>query len=122
VWTYDLTHVQDDDSTLESDTKTCNQTTGDDESKTIDGHLQDNTDDVDETTEHDGIPTTQDVGHISSNNGAKEGTRGEDGSDERLSRSRQYWGRPSLTGDQANELGRGQYTVDVTTVISKEDT
>jgi len=81
--TYNLTHVQNNDGTLETDTNTGNKTASDDESETIDGHLKDDTDNVDKTSEHNSVPTTKLVGHISGHDGTEECTSGEDGGNER---------------------------------------
>lgn len=66
--THDLGHVQDDDGGLKTDTNTGNQTTGYNGAQRIDfrtsDHLNDNTDEVDETAENDSPFATDDISHV----------------------------------------------------------
>lgn len=87
--TYNFTHVQDDDSRLKTDTKTGNKTTSNDDTKTVtrtSNHLNDNTKSINDASRDNGPFATNDFGYITTDDCAKEGTSGEDGDNERLTR------------------------------------
>lgn len=83
-------------------------------------HLNNNTDGVDDAAHDDSPLATNPVGHVTGDESAKEGTAGQDRDDERgvgvaerLSVGTLY----SLVED-----GRGGDTVDVTGIVTEEDT
>jgi hypothetical protein len=79
----DLRHVEDDDGGDETDTKTCNETTSDDETETFGlSDLKNDTNDVDEATRDDGPLATEVVCNVTSDDSTEEGTSGEDRNDE----------------------------------------
>lgn len=124
VKTYNLRHVQNDNGRLETDTKTGNETTSDDGTKrsaNTGKHLDDDTDHVDEAAEDDSVLATNPVGDITSNESAEEGTAGENGDDERLVGFVHGSGRV-VALDLADEGSVTNDTVDVSGVISEEDT
>lgn len=86
---HNLRHVQNDDGRLEPDTNARDETTGDDHSKRVSKtgkHLNNDTDDVDDTAGDDGPFSTDHVRHITGDDGTEEGTGREDRDNERGSR------------------------------------
>ena len=83
-------------------------------------HLDDDTEDVDEATKNDGPLPPKNVSDIARNYGAEEGSAREDGDDQGLVRRREG----VLVGafDNFDELGAAIDTVDVTGVVTEEDT
>jgi hypothetical protein len=126
--TYDLGHVQNDDGGFETNTDTSNQTTSDNSAKggtdfRTSEHLNDHTDEVDDAATDDGPFATDEICHITSDDGAEESTAGEDRDDQRLVRRSNTVGGVSVrTFDLADEDGGTEDTVDVTGVITEEDT
>ncbi len=80
----DLGHVQDDDGRDETDTETSDDTADGEESNGGGSQLESNTDGKDTAASDDGSPTSEPVGEVTGENGAEEGTGGEDGDDERV--------------------------------------
>jgi hypothetical protein len=74
--------------------------------------LENDTDNVDETTNDDGPATTDGVGDITSDDGTEEGTGRENSSNERVVRTGERIVASAL--DQVDEDGRTGDTVDVT--------
>jgi hypothetical protein len=111
----DLRHVQNDNGGLETDTETGNETTSNNQTKTVGGDLENNTDDVDEATNDDGPATTDGVSDITGNDSTEEGTGREDRSDERVVGT----GESGLTSalNELDEDGRTSNTVDITCVV-----
>lgn len=120
VFTHNLRHVQNDDGGLETDTETGDQTTGDDTTKTGGSNLDDNTDDVDHAAEDDGILATNDLSHVTSDDSTKEGTGGQDRDDEGVVRGAERSGGRAF--DIVDEESRASDTVDVSGVVTEEDT
>jgi hypothetical protein len=108
----DLGHVQNDNGRFETDTETGNETTSNDQTKTVGSDLENDTDNVDETTNDDGPATTDGVGDITSDDGTEEGTGRENSSNERVVRTGERIVASAL--DQVDEDGRTGDTVDVT--------
>lgn len=124
LYTHNFTHVQDDDSTFETNTKTSNQTTSNNDTQGVatdaSDHLDDHTDHVDEAAHDDSPFATDALGDITSDDGTEEGTSREDGDDERLVGGAQGCGAGAF--DQLDEVLGTVDTIDVTGVITKEDT
>lgn len=78
------------------------------------------TDDVDEAASDDSPLASDDVCDITSDDGAEEGAGGEDGGDERQVAAAKSFGTGSF--DEVDEDLRAGDTVDVTRVVSEEDT
>lgn len=117
----DLGHVEDDNGRNESDTETSEETTDDDSGQGGSSeHLNDDTSEVDTATSDDSRTTTHHIGEITSNEGTEEGTGGKDRDDEGGVRRRD--GGSIGTGDGSNEFRGGEDTVDVTRVVTEEDT
>ena len=143
----DLGHVEDDNGRNESDTETSEETTDDDSGQGGSSeHLNDDTSEVllrrsgetvstgnegrprrieeikthDTATSDDSRTTTHHIGEITSNEGTEEGTGGKDRDDEGGVRRRD--GGSIGTGDGSTEFRGGEDTVDVTRVVTEEDT
>mgnify|MGYP006953142671 CR=1 FL=1 len=114
----DLRHVQNDNGGLETDTETGDETTSNDQTKTVRGDLENNTDDVDKAADDDSPATTDGVSDITSDDGAEEGTGGEDRSDERVVRTAESGCASTL--DELDEDGRTGNTVDVTCFVCQK--
>merc|ERR1712023_152369 len=125
-----LGHVENDNSRLETDTNTGDGTTSDKEVTSVCSHLQDNTDDVDETSQNDRPLATNHVGEITSNESTKEGTSGKDRHNERgvagADSASAIGGIETLGADGSldllDEKRRVEHTVNVTGIVSEEDT
>lgn len=120
---YNLGHVENDSGRDETDTDTGNEATSDNGTESSRGrgdHLDDNTDGVDDTAGDDSPLATNHVGAVTGDDSAKEGTGGEDRDDERLVGV----GEGLLTRalDGLDEDGVAVDTVDVTGVVTEEDT
>jgi hypothetical protein len=120
---HNFAHVENDNGGFEADTKTGDQTTSDNDTETVTwtgDHLDDDTDDVDEAASNDSPLATDHVGQVTGNEGAKEGTAGQDGDDQGLLGR----GQGSVAGahDDVDELLEAIDTVDVPRVITEEDT
>lgn len=122
--TYNLTHVKNDDGTLETDSNTSDDTTTDNYTKSTSPntskHLNDNTDDVDKAASNNSPFAANSVGDIASNDSAKEGTSGENRNDQRLVRRLEGLGTGKF--DEVNKLLGAIDTVDVSRIITEEDT
>jgi hypothetical protein len=84
------------------------------------GDLKDNTDDVDDATDDDCIATTNEVGAVTSNECTEESAGGQDGDDERLVWTGECGGIGTF--DDMDEDWRASNTVDVTRIVTEEDT
>jgi hypothetical protein len=118
-----LGHVENDDSGLETDTETSNETTDNDASKRItvtSDHLDNNTNAVDSATHDDSPLATHAVGKITSDQGTEEGTARENRDDERLVALGEGLGTHAL--DLFDEVLGAVDTVDVTGIVTEEDT
>lgn len=118
-----LRHVQNDNGRLETDTDTGNETTDNDASKSItmtSNHLNNNTNSVDKATSNDSPLATHAVSKITSDEGTKEGTAGEDRGDERRVALAEAVGTSAL--DLVDEELGAIDTVDVSGIVAKEDT
>ena len=111
----DLRHVQNDNGRLETDTETGNETTSDNQTKTVGGDLENNTDNVDGATDDDGPATTDGVSDITGDDSTEEGTGREDRSDERVVRTGESGNASAL--NELDEDRRTGNTVDVTFVV-----
>ena len=111
----DLRHVQNDNGRLETDTETGNETTSDNQTKTVGGDLENNTDDVDSATDDDSPATTDGVSDITGDDSTEEGTGREDRSDERVVRTGESGNASAL--NELDEDRRTGNTVDVTFVV-----
>lgn len=80
----DLRHVQDDDGRDETNPKACNQTTGHDQAKSGGCSLEDDTDNEDTAATDDGGAAAKPICKITSNKGTEEGSRRENGGNQRL--------------------------------------
>ena len=123
--THNLGHVENDDGRLETHTNTSNETTSNDSTEGItktSDHLDHATDHVDEAAENDSPLAADHVGKVTGDEGAKEGTAGQNGDDERLVRFRDGSGAGASAFDGIDEHLRAENTVDVTGVITEEDT
>ena len=121
--TYNLGHVENDDSGLETDTETSNETTDNDASKSVtvtSDHLDNDTNAVDHATHDDSPLATHAVGKITSDQGTEEGTTRENRDDERLVALGESIGTAAL--DLLDEKLGAVDTVDVTGIITEEDT
>lgn len=121
--TYNLRHVQNDDSGLETDTDTGNETTDNDGSKWITStsdHLDDNTDGVDQAADDNSPLATNKVGDVAGNDSTKEGTAGQDRHDQRSVGLGDGLGAGEF--DCVDEDAGTENAVDVTRVITEEDT
>ncbi len=128
--TYNLGHVEDDNGRFETDSDTSNQTTNDDCSESITStsdHLNNDTDHVDQTSENDSPFATNAIRDITSDDSTEESTSGQDRDDEGgvggtesdlLIDDLLVW----AVLDVGDEERRWQDTVDVTGIITKEDT
>lgn len=118
-----LGHVENDNSRLETDTDTSNETTDDDASQRVtvtSDHLDDNTDSVDNATIDDSPLATNAVGKITSDEGTEEGTARENRDDQRLVALAK--GSLASTLDLLNEVLGAVDTVDVSGIVTEEDT
>lgn len=118
-----LRHVEDDNGRLETDTKTSNETTDNNAGKGItvtSDHLNSDTDRVDDAAHDDSPLATNAVSKITSDQGTEKGTAGEDRDDERLVALGELGGTLAL--DLLNEELGAVDTVDVTGIITEEDT
>lgn len=122
--THNFRHVQNDDGGLETDTQTSNKTTSNDctESRRVGrgSDLDNDTTDVDQATDDDSPLAANELGDISSNDGSEEGTGRQDRGDQRQVGIGEGSGRGTL--DSLVEGRRARDTVDVTRVITEEDT
>jgi hypothetical protein len=84
------------------------------------GDLKDNADDVDDATDDDCIATTNEVGAVTSNECTEESAGGQDGDDERLVWTGECGGIGTF--DDMDEDWRASNTVDVTRIVTEEDT
>lgn len=75
---------QDDNGRDETDTETGNETTANHDIEASGSSLENTTDSEDEAADDDGQTTSNEVGKVTGDDGAEEGTSGEDGSDEGL--------------------------------------
>ena len=116
----DFGHVENDNGRLETDTETGNDTTDDEESKTGRGDLENNSDQIDDTSCNDGPLAADDIGSVTSNDGTEESTSGKDRDDERGVRTGDGGGANAF--NVLNEVRRVQDTVDVTGIITEENT
>jgi hypothetical protein len=108
----DLRHVKNDNGGFETDTETGNETTSNNQTETVRGNLENNTDDVDGTSNDDSPTTTNGVGDITSDESTEESTGRENGSDERVVGTSE--GGCASTLNDLDEDGRTSDTVDVT--------
>lgn len=108
----DLRHVQNDNGGFETDTETGDETTSNNQTKTVRGNLKNNTDHVDSATHDDSPATTNGISDITSDDGSEESTGRENRSDERVVGTRE--GGCASTLDELDEDGRTSDTVDVT--------
>ena len=108
----DLRHVKNDNGGFETDTETGNETTSNDQTKTVGSDLENDTNDVDHATDDDSPTTTNGVSDITSDDGSEEGTGREDRSDERVVGTAER-GLTSALNDLDEDGGTGD-TVDVT--------
>lgn len=83
-------------------------------------HLDDNTDHVDTATHDDSPFAANDLGAIATDESAEEGTSREDRDDERSVGSADSSG--IVTNNSSDEEGRRETTVDVTRIVTEEDT
>lgn len=122
--TYNLRHVQNDNGGLKTHTNTSNETTGNDGSKRrrtdTSDHLNDDTDHVDEAAKNNSPLASHPVGNVTSNESTEESTAGKDRDDEGGIRFANGGGTLALDG--LDEVDGTQDTVDVTGVVSEEDT
>lgn len=129
--TYNLRHVQNDNSGLETDTDTGNETTNNDGNQSRSrvvgvgivrhgDHLDDNTDSVDGTAKNNSPLATHPVGKVTSDESTEESTDGEDRDDQRLVALREL--RDTGAFDGLDEDVVAIDTVDVTRVVTEEDT
>lgn len=125
----DLRHVQNDDGRDETDTETSDETTGDNETETLDSSLEDNTDEEDTAAQDDGGSATNPVSEVTSDQSTEEGTGRENGGDEGLLPVGKGVGGElgGIGGDRSalHEVDEGlhaQDTGDVSGVITKVDT
>lgn len=79
-----LTHVQDDDGTDETDTETCNKATSHQKTKRSGSSLENNTNDEDGASSDDSCTTTNPISQVTSNQRTKECASRENRGDERL--------------------------------------
>lgn len=80
-----LGHVEDDDSGDEADTETGYQASRHDQAKARGrSRLENDANDEDDAAQNDGRPSTGEIGDIASNDGAKEGTGGQNGDNQGL--------------------------------------
>jgi len=116
----DLRHVKNDNGRLETDTETSDKTTSDNETETVGSDLKNNTDDVDQATDTDSVLATKDFGDITGDEGTEESTGREDRDDQRVVGAGKHGLASTL--NSLDEDRRGSNTVDVTRVITEEDT
>ena len=135
----DLGHVQNDDGGDESDTKTGNQTANDHDGKSGRGSLEDGTNGEDTASENDSWATTNKVGDVTSSDGTKEGTAGQNRGHEGLITGRDVEGLlvreegvRSVVGAKegggvfqasvlANEVRHGENTTHPSSIVSEKD-
>ena len=117
----DLGHVENDNCGFETDTETSDETTSDNETKTVGSDLKNDTDDVDEATNDDSVLATEDFGDITGDDSTEKGTGREDRDDKRVVGRGQgiEWATRLHSADE--DTG-GSDTVDVTRIITEEDT
>lgn len=123
VRTYNLGHVENDNGGLETDTDTSNKTTSNDGSKRVaetSDHLNDNTNHVDTAAENNSPLAANHVGKITGNEGAKEGTAGENRDDQRLVAFAEGGGIRALDG--VDEVERTVDSIDISGIVTEEDT
>lgn len=124
LFTHNLRHVQDHDGRFETDTETSNETTdrhgGQGGAVGGGGDLDNNTDNVDETTNDDGPLAANELGNVTGDEGAEEGTGRENGDNQGLVGLAE--GRGGGTVDGADEGAGTRDTVDVTRVVAEEET
>lgn len=122
--THNLRHVQDDNGGLETDTQTSNQTTSNDGTKGgrvgRGGDLDDDTKEVDETTDNNSPLAADELGDISSDESSKEGTGRQDRGDQRQVGIGEGGSTVALDG-LVEDLG-ARDAVDVARIITEEDT
>jgi hypothetical protein len=111
----DLRHVENDNGRFETDTETGDETTSNNQTKTVRGDLENDTDDVDSATNDDSPTTTDSVGNITGDDSTEEGTSRENSSDERVVRAGESIVASAL--DELDEDGRTGDTVDVTWIM-----
>ena len=80
----DFAHVQNDDGRDETDTKTSNDTTSDEQFVLGRGSLHDASNGVDNAASEDGGSAAEEVGQVTSDDGAEEGTERQEGHDHGL--------------------------------------
>lgn len=89
--THNFAHVQNDNGGFETNTNTSDQTTSDDNAKSVTrntgDHLNNNTNCVDKTASNHSPFSADHVSNVTSGDGTKEGTSGENGDDQRLVRT-----------------------------------
>ena len=121
--THDFTHVQNDNSRLETSTKTSNQTTSNNDTEGItasaSNQLDDNTNSINNAADDDSPLATNHIGHITSDQCTEESSSRQNRDDQRRMGCAQ-----SITTriDHIDEHLGPIDTVDVTGVISKEHT
>lgn len=121
--THDFTHIQNDNSRLETRPNTSNQTTSNNDTEGItastSNQLDDNTNSINNAAYDDGPLATNDIGHITSDQCTEESSSRQNRDDQR----RMGCGQSIHTRiDQIDEHLGPIDTVDVTGVISKEHT
>jgi hypothetical protein len=110
-----LGHVQNDNGRFETDTETGDETTSNDQTKTVRGDLKNDTDNVDSATDDDSPTTTDGVGDITGDDSTEESTGRENSSDERVVGTRESIVASAL--DELDEDRRTGDTVDVTWIM-----
>lgn len=123
-----LGHVQDDDGRNETNTKTGNQTTGNEQSQAGRGGLENDTDDENNASEDDGGPTPDPISKITTEKSTEESSGRENGHDERFLPGGENevggkgFGWVRHAGDGVDEIVHAHHSADITRVISEEDT
>ena len=119
-----LGHVENDNGRLETDTETSNETTDDDGGESAGagrgGNLNDATDSVDGAADNDGPLAADPVGEVTGDESTEESTARQDGDDQGLVRTAESGGTGTL--DSGDENAGARDTIDVTGVITEEDT
>ena len=83
-------------------------------------NLEDDTDNVDTTANDNSVASTNQIGGVTSDECAKESTSGEDRDDQRVVRTAESCSIRAF--DDGDEDGRASDTIDVSRVITEEDT
>ena len=130
----DLGHVQNDDGGHESNAEASDQSTGDHQTETRagGGSFENGTNQEDNAADDDGNSAAEEIGKITSNDGAEEGTSRKDRNDQGLlpgGNGKSFFGgivgtrrRCCLACVLVDDKAHAEYAVDPTRVVAKEDT